>query len=245
MNKSKEIPDELLAKYMSGQATSEEKTEVLDYLAENDENLEDFLQICSAVEYSQSIKTKKTIRNRWKRISSVAAAVLIIVVSTFLLQDRRADSLVVQSSSTEGPVEKENVSASQEQMQPIDIQSSQRERTKEQVLQQFTGKNYADSSRKKNYVNMVYPSSESTSVSNGKKSITFRWNTDAVGIHLTIEGADSELVVDKQLPFVKYYTFEFPNEQDTLQWQAVFAFSDGTRAVKEGAIMREGLTNEK
>ena len=48
MEDNKHISDELLAKYLSGKASAEEEEWVLDYLAENDENLEDFLTMATA-----------------------------------------------------------------------------------------------------------------------------------------------------------------------------------------------------
>ena len=44
------VTDEMIARYLSGKATPEEESAVLDYMSENDGNLDDLLTITAAVE---------------------------------------------------------------------------------------------------------------------------------------------------------------------------------------------------
>ena len=53
------VTDEMVARYLSGEATPEEESAVLDYMSENDEHIEDLLAMTAAVEIC-SIKGEET-----------------------------------------------------------------------------------------------------------------------------------------------------------------------------------------
>ncbi len=76
------ISDELLARYLSGKATPEEESAVLDYLSENDERVEDLLAMSAAVEQfgKQEVEQKKHVRPLWPALSAAASVALLIGV---------------------------------------------------------------------------------------------------------------------------------------------------------------------
>ena len=77
MEDNKHISDELLAKYLSGKASAEEEERVLDYLAENDENLEDFLTMATAAKMQrQEEQIPEKHHHYWIKWAAAAAAVV-------------------------------------------------------------------------------------------------------------------------------------------------------------------------
>ena len=72
-----EVTDEMIARYLSGKATQEEETAVLDYFSESDDRLDDLLAMSAAVE-ENGMTTRKKTRPLWP-IISVAASVALIV----------------------------------------------------------------------------------------------------------------------------------------------------------------------
>ncbi len=55
MENKKEISDELLAKYLSGQCTEAEEAKVLDYMSQSDENIDDLTNIVAAIEAQKKL----------------------------------------------------------------------------------------------------------------------------------------------------------------------------------------------
>ena len=72
-----EVTDETIARYLSGKATPEEVTDVLDYFSESDDRLDGLLAMSAAVEENEKATKRKT-RPLWP-IISVAASVALIV----------------------------------------------------------------------------------------------------------------------------------------------------------------------
>jgi hypothetical protein len=237
MGKNEKISDELLAKYMSGQTTPAEEAAVLDYLAESDENLDDFLQMSAAVEANHAPKERT--RNYFKWIAVAAAAALLVFVCLFAWKHQKQDN--IEFAQKENPAQHTNpvhtrVTDSVE-MPTTDVPTTL-EKPNELIPEMVEPKNYADSSRKRNYANMIYPSSKLTSISQERKSLIFRWNTDAVDIRFSVKDEKGNLITEKQLDAVKYFPFAIPDDKDTLHWQAVFTYADGTTTVKRGSIIR-------
>ena len=242
MEKKNQISDELLAKYMSGQATPAEEAEVLDYLAEDDENLKDFLQICSAVEANQSHSMRLTNKGSRKNFWVAVAAIAIVLIATtvFLLNYRSPGNQFAQQQESSDATTPQNVSdtTGSTQMQVPDSSIQLQISPNTQIPQIVEPKNYADSSKKKNYANVVYPAAKLTSVSRDKKSMNFIWNTDAVDINFRVKDENDVTITDKRFPARRNYTLLLPDDKDTLHWQAIFTYSDGSSTIKKGTIIR-------
>ncbi|MCR5445799.1 MAG: hypothetical protein K6E96_09030 [Bacteroidales bacterium] len=82
MSQKTDTSDEMIARYLSGKATPEEEAAILDYIAESDENFDDFLAMSAAVEQSRKQKTehKSRIRPLWPALSAAASVALLIGV---------------------------------------------------------------------------------------------------------------------------------------------------------------------
>lgn len=237
MEYKNEISDELLAKYLSGKTSKEEEEIVLAYLSESDENVDDLLNMSAAVELHHS-KQKKNVekRNRFLWAASAAAAIIVlIVVGVFVFNNNEnSEEQFAQKNSQQAQQNESAISDTSS------IKHSSPKTTKtDSVLYQINEpKHYADSAKKRNYVNMVYPVSKLTSINGEKQSMTFRWSTDAVGIHLVVKTKENRIIVNQDLGIVKLYKLNLPNDVDTLNWNAVFTYSDGSTAEKKGTIIR-------
>ena len=98
MENKKEISDELLDKYLSGQCTEAEEAEVLDYMSQSDENIDDLTNIVAAIEAQKkatSLATKKETRRfiPW----SAAASVLLLVGLAWFFSSRNNGMQMYQS----------------------------------------------------------------------------------------------------------------------------------------------------
>ena len=242
MEDNKHISDELLAKYLSGKASAEEEERVLDFLAENDENLEDFLTMATAAKMQhQGEQTSEKHHHYWIKWAAAAAAVVaIVLLGVFAFQHNGSDDNYL---AKEQHGQDEQVT---EEITKIDTTDSTGDISVSPVSTQQSiahpqvnePKHYADSARKKNFTNMIYPSSQLTSISEYLQSLNFRWNTDAVEIHLLVKTENESTLVDQKLGTAKYYKLSLPKDADTLQWQATFTYSDGKSQVKKGKIIR-------
>ena len=80
MNDKHEISDELLTKYISGQSTEAEDAEVLDYMAQNDENVDDLMNIVAAIEAQKRADSLDAKKNPYRVTPwAVAASILLLV----------------------------------------------------------------------------------------------------------------------------------------------------------------------
>lgn len=80
MNDKHEISDELLTKYVSGHCTEAEEAEVLDYMAQNDEHVDDLLNIVAAIESQKKADALNARPKTHRAIPWAAAASLLLVV---------------------------------------------------------------------------------------------------------------------------------------------------------------------
>lgn len=242
MNTHQNISDELLAKYMSGKATLEEEEAVLDYLASSDEHLDDFLIMSSSSKmHSQENKRKSiNIHNKHRLIwfASAAASVAILVVVGFFVfyQNQSPETQFVQGQTnqvqpTETPVVQDSICQETENTPQTSVDNNTIPKIQE-------AKHYADSARKKNYANMLYPSTKLSSIPEGRQTVMFRWKTDAVEIHLSIISNDNNTLVNQSLGTAKFYNYTLPKDADTIQWQATFTFANGNTSVKNGTLIR-------
>ena len=242
MEENKYISDEQLAKYMSGMASPEEEAAVLDYLAENDDNLKDFIHINEAVVMNNLVETKE--RRKRKRvvryISAAAALALLVIVSLFAIHrfDNRNDQFAQEQAPSLGTTDSTIISSSKDSIKALDQEAKPNRQYINQKPISIEPKHYADSSRKVKYANMIYPSKKRTSISKEKKQVGFRWNTDAVVIHLNVKSDDGRLVTDQRLAKEKYYNLSLPDNVDTLLWRVIFTYADGTTSEQNGMIIR-------
>lgn len=99
------VTDEMLARYLSGKATPEEESVVLDYLSENDERVEDLLAMSAAIETcstgveeskSQKVEESKgrRVRPLWPALSAAASVAILIGVGVALFHHHQAGSAV-------------------------------------------------------------------------------------------------------------------------------------------------------
>ena len=98
MENKKEISDELLAKYLSGQCTEAEEAKVLDYMSQSDENIDDLTNIVAAIEAQKKavvLAPKKETRRfiPW----SAAASVLLLLGLAWFFTTRNNGMQVTQS----------------------------------------------------------------------------------------------------------------------------------------------------
>ena len=249
MEDNKQISDELLAKYLSDKASAEEEERILCYLAENDENLEDFLTVATAAKMQyQEEQTSEKHHHYWiKWVAAAAAVVAFLLVGVFAFQHNGSDDnyLAEEQHGQDDQITEET--AANDTTDSAGATSVSQVSTWQSIAQPQVNepKHYADSAKKKNYTIMIYPSSQLTSVSENLQSMNFRWNTDAVEIHLLVKTENENTLVDQKLGTAKYYKLTLPKDVDTLRWQATFTYSDGKSQVKKGKIIRWDMGVEK
>ena len=89
----------MIARYLSGKATAEEETAVLDYLAENDEHLDDLLAMTAGVEQFGKRKEKKQIKPVWTVVSAAACVALLVGFGVAILRSGQTGSPVGVTSA--------------------------------------------------------------------------------------------------------------------------------------------------
>lgn len=243
MREKTNISDELLVKFLNSDTTREESEQVLNYLSENDENLEDFICMAAALEShwdEQRIRRMLRLRTRRRVLwwtSAAAAVIVLLIVGTFFISNngQQQENLIAQQEQTE--VSEEN----DLQDSAVGVDSTlENDISGQQEIQQYTPKNeepklYADSSHKQYYATMIYPSKEVTTV-NQKRSITFRWNSDAENIHLEIKSGENAVLVNEDLGKSKWYQLHTTDTTTTYYWKISFDFPNKTSIVKQGKI---------
>ena len=85
MENKKEISDELLAKYLSGQCTEAEEAKVLDYMSQSDENIDDLTNIVAAIEAQKkaAVLAPKKETRRFIPWSAAASVLLLLGLAWF------------------------------------------------------------------------------------------------------------------------------------------------------------------
>ena len=240
MDRKKMMSDELLAKYMSGKATSEEEAAVLDYLAENEEHLDDFLSMTAAVELQKSKEKISVGRSVWKKfawgISAAAAIAVLVIVGVFLFHNNSDESeQFAQQNQTEqisngNPTEIVSDTLDSSTKQEISLKKLENG----QVPANRELKQYADSAKKQNYANMLFPSKNNITLSSGKQAMTFRWNTDAVKVILTITNANGQVLLEKELKGEKKFAYTLP--ESYINWKTTFYFANGDIVSRTGEV---------
>lgn len=245
MDKKEQMSDELLAKYMSGKASSEEEEAVLQYLAENDEHLDDFLNMVAAVELQQGKKKSIENKNVWKRVlwtfSAVAAIALLVVVGVFAFHhaEDENDHFAQQEQAEQSQSNTPTTVSDSVKSNSVNTRIKPDNLEKELLPAVQEPKHYADSALKKSYAQMIFPSRKLTTISSDRQSVTFRWRTDACKIHLLVTFDDGGVLVDEHLENRNAYKMKIADVTQNLNWSAVFTFSDGNTLEKNGEIAVE------
>ena len=78
------VTDEMIARYLSGVASPDEEAEVLDYMSENDDRLDNLLAMTAAIEQNEGGKQRKRVRPLWPAISAAACITLLLGVGLSL-----------------------------------------------------------------------------------------------------------------------------------------------------------------
>lgn len=247
MNNTHEISDDLLVKFLNDKASAKETELVLDYLSESDEHLEDFLTMCAALEsHWDEEKIRGILRNRSNRTrflwwtSAAAAAIAIIVVGIFFFRSNGDDKapIIAQQQPKEQQNDFRDTSiVTYDSLQQNDV--CENPAIKQYIPKQKSPKLYADSSRKYNYATMIYPTKAECSISN-KRSVTLRWNSDAVNVHLKIN-ADDSLMLDENLGSAKMYQLQINPEIKTYYWHITFELPNKTTVEKKGKFTNNDI----
>lgn len=244
MDKKEQMSDELLAKYMSGKASPEEEAVVLDYLADNEENLDDFLNMTASIELQHGKEKTGNAQKIWKKIiwgvSAAAAIALLVIVGVFAFnhESNQGEEFAQKKQTTQTQNDKSTTSVrdtldsskDHKQISSKSIENIQTPAIHEPKL-------YADSAKKKNYANMIYPASKLTSISNEKKSVNFRWSTDAEKVILKITNLKGEELISKELKGQKGYSYMLAESH--VCWETIFCFENGKRISKSGELTIE------
>ena len=252
MNDKNTISDELLTKFLCGKTTPEETELVMAYMAESDENIEDLKNICAAIEVQKDVE-KVAPRHSPRRflwiISSVAVAVAAIVICTvaFNRANGTDDSpMIVEQTDTVKfeqqfqdtivaieEIETENASKREHPKMPNEFVP---------IQPAVESKHYAGEMAKVNYVSLLFPYKDIHYISLDRRSINFQWNSDAIGIHLTVMDLDDKLLLDKQITDDDHFLWKMPPiEENAFFWKMIFTFKDGSTKTKQGRIQDENL----
>lgn len=240
MEDSRNISEDLLVKFINCDTTPEEYDMVLDYLSASDENLDDFLTMCAALEsHWNAEKVRRAIQQRHSRrrfigwISAAAAVALIVLAGTYFIrnsqQENGQNGMVAQQEQANDTIVEKAPAPS-----VADSVFDTKDETQRFIPQKESPKLYADSSHKHNYATMVYPTKSEVSVEN-KRSITLRWSTDAVSTHIEITDGTRTLV-DENLGTAKMYHLQTNGTETTYFWHITFELPDRTTIEKSGKI---------
>ena len=255
MDKKEKMSDELLARYLSGKASVEEETAVLDYLAEKDENLDDFLNITASIELQKSKGKPNVYSKFWKKfgwsISAAAAVAALIIVSVWFFRYRNNEDVpLVQHNQTEQPSDTSSPLSSQDTSAPAADKLKSKQPPIENCLLPtiLEPKQYADNATMSNYAKMLYPASPKILISQDERSMTFRWRTDACKVHLWVKSDTGKSLVNVPLTTETKFTLPLTDSMPNLIWKMNFTFSNGGVIEKSGEIMMatpQPITNRK
>lgn len=87
----KNVSDELLTRWLCGQTTPEEEAQVLDYLSESDEHIDDLRAIVSATQLTETPAIRQEKRKNLLGISLAFAASIALIIC-FTLPFWRSES---------------------------------------------------------------------------------------------------------------------------------------------------------
>ena len=244
MDPKKTISDELLAKYLDGKTTPEETELVLQYLSESDEHIAELADICEAIEVQHDAEKsvrRRTLRTRWWLVAPVAAAVALLVILLTLpyrnlpqgggeLVAEQTDSILdmPQTESTDAPLKSDNSTDASSSNPASPVQNA------------VPPKRYAGTEAKTDYVNLIYPYKTIHYISSGRKSVDFRWESDAISVRLIVKDGEANLLYDKVIKGEDHCYWPVPSvEKPIFDWQLIFTFADGTTMIRKGCFQDE------
>ncbi len=248
MKSEPNLSDELLAKYLSGKTSPEETEQVLSFLAENDENLEDFTQICAAIEVQKSAEKtafsqKKAFRRRILWVASSAAAIaLIVVVALFAFHTNENSNWVAQQTDS---TQKTMVLPKFESIDNQNDSTVKKVKKKSNALtpnwRGEPSKNYAEGTSKTGFCTMITPSQNVSSVSFHRTYFDFSWSTDAVRETLILKDENGQTLYREEMQNEDYVKFKVADYQKygKLSWTLVLTYSSGATETKTGDIVFE------
>lgn len=240
------LSDELLAKYLSGKTSPEETEQVLSFLAENDGNLDDFTQICAAIEVQKSAEKaafaqKKAVRRRILWVASSAAAIaLIVVVALFAFQPKENSNWVAQKTDST----QNTIVVPESEFTDNQNDSVIEKETNNAIAPNWRGeqpKNYAESTSKTGFCNMITPSQSKYAVSTQRTYFDFSWSTDAVRQTLILKDENGRIVHREEMQDEDYVKLKVADYQKygKLSWTLVLTYSSGATETKTGDIVFE------
>ncbi len=252
-----EISDELIAKYMSGKASQEEADAVMEYLSQKDERVDDFLNECAAVELhhndTKAVGGKHRALHRWwVAVAGAAAVATVVLVAVFafrkedgpLMADQERQSVDSTLVNAGNNVEEDETywAETTPKDEPASPKIVNTEDKNEQVSPQILHsgeerKNYAGEVRKENMATMVFPSLNEVEIN--KRSVTFRWNSDAETITLYICNEVGTVLQKIDVSGKSLYRYQIPDAFLSIDWKMLFEFDDAPSVEKSGRIFVE------
>ena len=253
MNDKNTISDELLTKFLCGKTTPEETELVMAYMAESDENVEDLKNICAAIEIQKDKTASQpthTRRNRiFKRaiwtITSVAASVLIIVACYI--------AFTTNTANNNDPVIAEVNDTILHPITNIEIggcdstNNSKKDKVNEEmakhpvpILQPNREKNYAGSTEKEGYCNMLAPKKSTYSVPLSQAYFDFSWSTDAPHTKVELYDSNHKLIHKEESDddYIRFKTAEYQT-YNLIYWKVTALFENGNTTENKGTIRFE------
>lgn len=240
------LSDELLAKYLAGKTSPEETEQVLSFLAENDGNLDDFAQICAAIEVQKSAEMaasahKKAVRRRILWVASSAAAIaLIVVVALFAFQPKENSNWVAQQTDST----QNTIIVPESEFVDNQNDSVIEKETNNAIAPNWRGeqpKNYAEGTSKTGFCTMITPSRNVYAVSTQRTYFDFSWSTDAVRETLTLKDETGQIRYREEMQNEDYVKLKVADYQKygKLSWALVLTYSSGATETKTGDIVFE------
>lgn len=242
------LSDELLAKYLSGKTSPEETEQVLSFLAENDGNLDDFTQICAAIEVQKSAEKaafaqKRAVRRRILWVASSAAAIaLIVVVALFAFQpNENDDRMAQQTDSAQNSIFVPKSESFDNQNDSIAKGVEEKSKALAPNWRGEPSKNYAEGTSKMGFCTMITPSQNVSSVSSHRTYFDFSWSTDAVRETLILKDENGRIIHREEMQNEDYVKFKVADYQKygKLSWTLVLTYSSGATETKTGDIVFE------
>lgn len=252
MNDKNTISDELLTKFLCGKTTPEETELVMAYMAESDENIEDLKNICAAIEMQKDVEKVAPCRSPHKFlwiISSAAAAVAAIVICIVAFNRGNetgcSPMIVEQTDTVKFKPQFQDTAVAIEEIETEDASKREHPTMPNEfvpIQPAVESKHYAGEMAKVNYVSLLFPYKDVHYISTDRKTINFQWDSDAIGIHLTVMDLDDNLLLDKQITDDDHFLWKLPPiEENVFFWKMIFTFKDGSTKTKQGRIQDEHL----
>jgi len=274
------ISEQLLAKFLDGKTDAMETEHVLAYLNKNNENLEDFMNIRSAtlidseppieidlterldvVKQHITSSNKKTNKNRFYLITSVAAAAMVAgIVFLFIFIGSKKDNYL----ATDPKIDKEEIQdvsqdtiderivpihpnhdkkelanhEPREKNEPIVTHTPEDNEEETEIQVQVQHRNTAKKSEA-NLFEMIKPTKPLHAIlcKNLDKTFDFQWDTNAEKIEVTLKDRTDKILLTQEVTqnvlSIKYADYiKYKN----IHWELKATFKDGKTEEKNGVL---------